>query len=1148
MKGVLVLTVSRENRNKAIFVEKMLNDFKKKVTGEDENRVIGVNPEDKFFVGKLSTIEEKNDMNSSKTYITQLGVDFLVKNSELNTISLDIEPRGEFYYRVKPTLQEQRSLIEQEFKITNDIETITFEEILDNYIKTKEDEKKYQDKIIPVYEKFKIDESFKVNVQIEDIIEKEGYGSVNFEKAIKDKLDKYISDIVDDENTFKMIRKKVKLSDLKDESTWNSYLSSEADIILPKWLFSIEIDIKRYTDDMSKVSVYIINKTTADPDAVNENNKTNNQSLLNDRKLITTIFNAGMRIQINGGKYQPINLDYFADDYKYDKQTIAIGNNCSIVKNDNDDSIIETTNIPVFIQKKLKTKDSLTVKFKDLMENPVDTLNSVYSEMGKELSKLEESYESKKDTLPEKAKTQFYEEVKMFKFEIERFKNGIDKINRYSEVRQAFIYMNTAFSRSSKGYDTWRLFQIVFIVSLIPDICVSEYGEEAMGDKCKIDEVDVLYFPTGGGKTEAFLGATIFTVFFDRIRGKKAGVSSIIKYPLRLLSVQQVQRVADILAVSEIIRKENDLICDSDVFSLGYYVGDVNTPNKLDKKMIEEIKKDDQDSINNKYKIIDKCPFCGNTDINIELDEDALRLKHICTNNLCKSGGELPLYVVDREIYRYLPTVLISTIDKIAAIGYQANFRNILGEVTHKCPIHGYTSKNKCTESDICKKDVGEFRRVEIKDAAPTLLIQDELHLVRESLGAFDGHYETFFQYMMSNLTKSKKKIKIIGATATISSYEFQLDHLYGKRGLRFPCESPNIKENFYSYIDNEETHRIIIGYAPYSKAIINGVVYSMKYLKEVVWEYYKNPKKLIDIEDIDITTEEEAMDILKDYWFLLEYNNVKQDGNKVLGAIDTPINVELKSQGIQQFDYRKMTGDDTFQDVRQVLAEVENTKNVFEGFNLIAATSMISHGVDADKFNNMLFFGMPGNTAEYIQAYSRVGRKYPGFVIVLLRPSRDKDISYLKHFNKFHEYKDILVDPVPINRWATKAIDKTLPGVLQGLILNYYDKELQYDNGSLYMAKNVKLAIENKKINKNDLVNHILRAYRCTYENGIVADLGKQYKSIIENKIDLLFSEILSKEFTNTDKFPDEIEKILGHRVMTSLRDSEDQVKISLD
>ena len=128
-------------------------------------------------------------------------------------------------------------------------------------------------------------------------------------------------------------------------------------------------------------------------------------------------------------------------------------------------------------------------------------------------------------------------------------------------------------------------------------------------------------------------------------------------------------------------------------------------------------------------------------------------------------------------------------------------------------------------------------------------------------------------------------------------------------------------------------------------------------------------------------------MEILKDYWIFLEYNNVKRDGNNVEGALDTPINVELRKQGITEFITRKMTGDETFQDVREVLAQVENNENVYEGINLIAATSMISHGVDADRFNIMFFFGIPGNTAEYIQAYSRTGRKHSSIVVDIIRP-----------------------------------------------------------------------------------------------------------------------------------------------------------------
>ena len=125
-------------------------------------------------------------------------------------------------------------------------------------------------------------------------------------------------------------------------------------------------------------------------------------------------------------------------------------------------------------------------------------------------------------------------------------------------------------------------------------------------------------------------------------------------------------------------------------------------------------------------------------------------------------------------------------------------------------------------------------------------------------------------------------------------------------------------------------------------------------------------------------------------------------ESNRVLQALEDPINTELIAEGIQPLIAKKMTGDDTFQEVRATLSSIEHAESVIHDldFNMIAATSMISHGVDADRFNLMLFYGMPGNTAEYIQAYSRVGRKYTGVVIDIMRPSREKDQSYLKNFS----------------------------------------------------------------------------------------------------------------------------------------------------
>ena len=770
--------------------------------------------------------------------------------------------------------------------------------------------------------------------------------------------------------------------------------------------------------------------------------------------------------------------------------------------------------------------------------------------MRKELEEWNKVLKQKKSNneLTDDGIIQFNNEISGFEYEIKRFENGIKIIKEYSMVRDAFIFMNQAFKNSAKNYDSWRLFQIVFIVSLIPDVCTSEYGEEEIG-QTYIDKVDLLYFPTGGGKTEAFLGITIFTVFFDRLRDKKVGVSAIIKYPLRLLSVQQVQRVADILAVAEIIRRDHEDMRDGEPFSLGYYVGDNNTPNKITQYVAQNLLNKSQEEMNEEYKVIDTCPFCRSKKINVEYLPEQIRLVHRCLGPNCPSDGILPFFMVDREIYRYLPSVLISTIDKFASVGLQADFRNILGQVNNKCRKHGYSSRLRCTEREkgLECEDNSLLDKVTLKDPAPTLFIQDELHLIRESLGVYDAHYESLIQYIIKELTISKKKIKIIGATATISAYREQIKHLYLKDPVRFPCASPFLDKNFYAYIDYEELHRKILGFAPFGKAIINSVVYSMKYLKQIIWKYYQNPRLLSSISGMDIRSKEEAMELLENYWIFLQYNNVKLDGNKVINALDDPINTELKREGIQEFDPRKMTGDDTFQDVRKILAEVENSTDIFHDLNLITATSMISHGVDADRFNLMYFFGMPNNTAEYIQAYSRVGRKHPGLVFMIMRPSRERDQSYLKNFIKFHEFKDILVEPVPINRWASKAIERTFPGILSALILNFYDFNVQNKTGkNIYMMSQLQEAVNQGLINKDELTKRLKACYQSSDQS-----LGKVYDEWIENAVNQFVNNIKYEDFNRRNDrdayITSGLERLGFLKPMNSLRDTDNPIIVEM-
>ena len=523
---------------------------------------------------------------------------------------------------------------------------------------------------------------------------------------------------------------------------------------------------------------------------------------------------------------------------------------------------------------------------------------------------------------------------------------------------------------------------------------------------------------------------------------------------------------------------------------------------------------------------------------------------HYCDNPECSSGKSLPIYMVDAEIYRFLPSAIISTVDKLAILGNNASFRNILAGAPLRCPRHGFTSTRKCLVNQVapefCNEEVQSFEAVQMYDPAPTLFIQDELHLIRESLGTYASHYESFVDYYVRNVSPSKRRIKIIGATATISSYEEQIMQLYGGRApIRFPCASPFPDKNFYSFVDQKDTQRLIMGYAPYGKAIINSVVYSLKYMREVVYKYVSSPEKVLQIPEIGISSIEEALKILEDYWIFLEYNNVKRDGNNVEGALETPINVELRKEGTPEFSTRKMTGDESFQDVREVLAQVENTENVFAGINLIAATSMISHGVDADRFNVMFFYGIPGNTAEYIQAYSRTGRRYTSIVVDIIRPSRETDLSYLNNFVNFHKFKDILVEPVPINRWATKAIGGTLPGIFSGLLLTQYDPSIQFTVGSLFIMKNIKKAIQQGMIRKEVVLDQLLQAYGCKADDDIV-DLGNQYRESIEAFVENIFTEITDRNWADEKLF--EGFTLMGYKIMRSLRDTDEDLIIELE
>lgn len=1118
--------MDRHYENRRIFLEKIIEEYTNVISGENQDTVIGESPEETIEVGKLTGKNVFDNDLSSERNISSVGLEFFIDTNEIKNGDMEINIGGDLYYRAFPTLSEQREFILEKYNIENNQKFSTIDGLLYS-------DEVISEEILVKYKKIKL-RNLKIKLNYSDIYDGDGLKTRKLVFNSDDptnslyEVEKIKNKLFESDEYYHPIKRRIGLEDIRSQGNWENFISKGKKATkYPNWSLSLIVESKIFKDGSLRVSIKLVNNT--------ENEIKSSNSIR-----ISTLFNSSIDVRLKGIKPQKRIMPYFQDSYKYDRNSYVLGINCSATY-DNDLNELSICHLPIYYQYRLKTRSDYDTSFDSLITAPIETLSDIEQGMYKELEKWKDYFNEKSilDDISLEGKKQLKKEIEDFEIEIERFSNGIRVIQEYSLIYDAFINLNKTFKSASK-YKSWRLFQLVFIVSNIPDVCTSEYTEESMGNINKIDKLDVLYFPTGGGKTEAFLGITVFTLFFDRFRGKNAGVSAFIKYPLRLLSVQQVQRVADILAHAEKIRKSVKDIADMNSFSLGYFVGGNNTPNDLD-KFIEESEFID---LNKRYKILEYCPFCKGKNIKIEFDKKILRLGHKCLNEQCDwYNNFLPLHIVDTELYRYLPSVIISTIDKLASVGLQRNFRNLLGNVSGECPKHGYTSKKNCTERT-CEEEI--IRVDNLHDPAPTLFIQDELHLLRESLGAYNSHYEPFIHYFIENLTEQPKKVKIIGATATISAYEDQSKHLYVKDPIRFPAESPFIDGDFYSYIDTSDRQRTILGFSPYGKPTASSVGYTLKVLKRILNKYYLNVSLISNIEGIKLTSEKEAYDILKDYWILLQYNNVKLDGSRVLNIVEELINPELLKESELEFKIEKMTGDETFQDVRNVLAKVEDSSDPFNSVNLISATNMISHGVDAERFNIIVFQGIPSNTAEYVQAYSRVGRTFPGLSILIFKTTRERDLSYQKHFIKFHEYKDILVEPVPINRWANKAIERTFPGIISALLLNYYDYKIQKKGINIYRLNNLKKIIKEGVINIEEFKTHLKNIYHCNNNS-----IGKLYEKWIDDNTDKLFKSIRNGDFSDANGrnyfLAFGLEKMGFHKPMSSLRDTDLQILVEM-
>lgn len=421
---------------------------------------------------------------------------------------------------------------------------------------------------------------------------------------------------------------------------------------------------------------------------------------------------------------------------------------------------------------------------------------------------------------------------------------------------EAWISMNTAMAKvaKSKGYNEWRLFQLAFILASIPAFAtrIPEFHSFYTPDVAKhANAVTLLYFSTGGGKSEAFLGLLVFVLFLDRLRGKHRGVSALMRYPLRLLTLQQARRTLAAMGAAEEIRHSREH--PGDPFSLGFWVGGSNTPNWHSEEGYDEVPSDNEVSPNSEsmhkdvqpYKSarerwlkLSSCPFCGSKGgsplaLRRHSGNGANAMGHYCTSPKEKCSWNqrfvkptpLPFYIVDEDIYDLAPSVLLGTVDKLAAIGQsQGTIRKFFGMFGF-APLVETGSERLYVPMKLKEWDghpgagtrtlFPSFASGEKKffDPFPALLIQDEAHLLDESLGTFSGLFETALEAALDQLaplqrsylsyepdSAVRRKIKVIAASATVSEPQRQMRNLYQRDNtIQFPYPGPTLYDSFYA-------------------------------------------------------------------------------------------------------------------------------------------------------------------------------------------------------------------------------------------------------------------------------------------------------------------------------------------------------------
>lgn len=927
---------------------------------------------------------------------------------------------------------------------------------------------------------------------------------------------------------------------LKEENSYQKWLEGVSPITTDRfWLPVVDIRLSAVPTEPHyvRLALRIINRTPP--------NTTRQQEDFFD----PNIYAVTIQAEISEKAHHPSTFRELPQSYRYDCNMPGIGINAHMEYQKKDGRVFLTSNtVPQKEVARLEPRPIPQVipKFATLAHDPLPTLQAILAAMH---IYDKNAWKDKLDSLSGSSLNEAEEDHRLFVQEIDGFARGIRLLesDQYPTISRAFRLMNEAMANLGNLYDTWRLFQIIFIVSLLPILASREYPELAQaGD----DRVDLLWFAAGGGKTEAFLGIILWQAFFDRLRRKKIGVTAFVRFPLRLLTFQQLQRLGNALGKAELIRMREKL--GGQRFSLGFFVGGQVTDNAINDDMHQRYQKQ---GLEESQRRVFQCPFCA-APTELKYNESLRLIEHHCTQSDCPGGGReerLPIYVVDDDLYRYLPTIIVSTVDKMANLGQNQRFSNILGRFDMICPRHGVSFVNsngrRCSAAEerknggrslYCEQEKYKIQYGPFHDPGPALLVQDELHLLSEELGTFDAHYETAAAEMSRSF--GYLPWKVIAATATIQNYKEHAWQLYLKTAQQFPCPGPAAYDSFYYRLNEESVGRIFLGLVgvgrKHTPAVTRALTITYLELDAARQLSERDPNAAAQKYGTEHLSPAEWKLLIFLYELPLIYTLTRKGSDMVAEAIESHVKKDLNDL---MSEYKELiidmfnSGIDVPEmiETMQTIKDADSASDPSQRIRGLVTTNIIGHGVDIDRFNIMIFAGFPRLVSEYIQASARVGRRYPGISLFIATPQSERDRGVFNRFAKFHEYLDRLVDPSALARWPLPAVERTIPGVLSAYLMGVAAAEVEAGLATVEKIQSYFGNLNAESLTIEKLLEWMNKAYGTDY-----APSPSRYKNKLETTVQNRYSTVINNP-KHIGGRPTPINTYL--EAMRSLRDIDD-------